>query len=481
MTWRLFWRLLLALALTLFTLIVLLLAALWAANRQDDPLLPELARLTRFAPPAPPAMRRNGYFALIALNAPADESPQLTGERIFSEQARCHLRRISTYTSARASSCANTADAAPGRYPPTLQIPRELLCPNGADCAAHYAAHAPAIDALLAQQQTVLRRYQAVLQAPAYEEIVVPDLEAPLPHYRDWRMASEMLGMQAARLLPTRPEQALRLLVTNARIHQRLLAGSRNLMSGMSLLAMQVRHQRLISDLLRQRPALAARHLSAWQDALQAPAFVLEPALRGEIRWVLGALTLEMTRQTAGQQRLLPSDTDISTTLFELLPPWLILPNATLNSQWRNYCHALEQALQPPNAPAQAAATATSCDQPVPGAPEIAPWLQNLRNLLGTGLALMSGGHFPDYAQRAHDAEGHRRMVLLQLHAYARRVPLPDMPAWLQTTPPEWRNPYTQTPFAWDAAQSSLIFEGRQRQTQNADASATWRVPLGRP
>ncbi|MDR2220359.1 MAG: hypothetical protein LBE24_07245 [Methylobacillus sp.] len=55
------------------------------------------------------------------------------------------------------------------------------------------------------------------------------------------------------------------------------------------------------------------------------------------------------------------------------------------------------------------------------------------------------------------------------------------MPAWLAAQPEELRNPYTLQPMDWDAATQSLVFEGKERQTQNPKPQNVYRVWLSKP
>lgn len=74
--------------------------------------------------------------------------------------------------------------------------------------------------------------------------------------------------------------------------------------------------------------------------------------------------------------------------------------------------------------------------------------------------------------------EGYRRLVLLQRLAQQHHIAADAVPQWLETSTPELRNPYTEQPMQWDASTQSLVFEGREQQSQHADRSSTYRIHL---
>ena len=101
-----------------------------------------------------------------------------------------------------------------------------------------------------------------------------------------------------------------------------------------------------------------------------------------------------------------------------------------------------------------------------------------MRNAVGSCLIGMSASVYGTYLQRVTDINGFRRLVQLQRKAMAESVTAADMPAWLNQSPPELRDPYTLGPMQWDAASNSLVFEGKAPQNQHPDESRTYRVRL---
>ena len=63
--------------------------------------------------------------------------------------------------------------------------------------------------------------------------------------------------------------------------------------------------------------------------------------------------------------------------------------------------------------------------------------------------------------------------------ADVQRLALADMPAWLQATPAELRNPYSLRPMRWDAATGSLNASLAQWLSATGQAQLPYRVRQG--
>ena len=108
-------------------------------------------------------------------------------------------------------------------------------------------------------------------------------------------------------------------------------------------------------------------------------------------------------------------------------------------------------------------------------------WL-GARNIVGNQL-LDIGDEDDDpgyahYIRRNIDVDGYRRLVLLQLQATLQNKTPSDVAQWLASSADDVRNPYDRKPMQWDAASSSLMFEGREKQAHNPAGSNIYRVRL---
>lgn len=460
---RLLGRILLWLVLGLLGLLVVAVAALWLANRHDEPLRPEVARLLHFAPPTAQAMQTNGYFILLGLNAPTGEDARAAGQRFFAMQMKGYDHYRET---------GGVVSFVREAYPHANISLGPLRCPPEADdCHAHHVQHAPDIRAALATHAHVVARYLSLIDAPAYEEVPLPYIGLDLPYYQDVVAASELVGMQAAlQMHEGRPADALQLLQRNTRIHQRMMAGSRTLIGAMIALAMEMRQQRLIASMLRHHPALARDHLPVLQGTLTQTPHDLSPMFEGELRWTL-AVMANLRPDMIGPADLL-RDSKLWLAMQRPLFRLSYLPHASMNQTWRIRQDWLRLAQLPAHElEAQAAKLEEMAQQ------EFA-WPPPLRNFIGHVLGEMVHATWLPYIERVHDVQGHQRLVRLQMAALRERVPAAQMPAWLADQPPELRDPYTRQPMGWDAATQALVFQGRQPQTQNPERASVYRVPL---
>ena len=462
----------------LLTLALLAVTIFWLINRKDEALLPEVAQAIVFTPPPPEAMQRNAYFVLLGLGAPVGEDALAAGMRFFAAQMQDYADRRQT-GQARSS----TVQAWPHQ---PLEI-NALRCPvERDDCLEYWLPRQGTIRAALKQYAHVLRRYHSLLEMPEYEEVIPPDLAVAMPYYGDLVAASDLVLMQAALLLHGGDAaQALLLLEHNARLHQRLMAGSRTLIGGMIALSMQMRQQRVVSHLLLRHPVLARAHTARWQAALSSEAD-LSAALAGEGRWMVSSFNTDMSQEL---RRLAAGNfpgKDEASMVARLEKTLAIsqkfyLHHETLNRFYRAYRVAMRLADVPADQ-IDAQVTRVAQEQVIIGQPWWKRPYFGLRNQLGNILLEMGQPDIQRYIERAHDVEGHRRLVLLQLAAYSAGLEAADMPDWLAKSPEALRNPYTLAPMGWEADKSpsraggSLVFQGRQPQVQNPARSPVYRV-----
>ncbi|MDO5624342.1 MAG: hypothetical protein Q4G71_06610 [Pseudomonadota bacterium] len=445
--------------------------ALWLINRHDEPLHHEAASLLTFSPPAPEAMRRNGYFTMLGLGAPPTADAHAAGERFFAAQIQGHE------WFERTGKMKSFADATFPRQ--RVQLSPMQCGAEVSSCRAHYVQHAPAIRAALAAHTNLLQRYLTLLDAPVYEEVLPPYILVEFPDYPTLMAVSELLSMQAALLWHEgHPTQALALLARNAQFHQRLRAGAGHLIGAMVALAADLRQQRLIGSLLRAEPALANTYAAQWQHLLARGPVDLTPALMGERKWTAAVLHMAALAFPPGEDA--PWHEHAQHRLMALVRPLAFQPNATLNRDVRYRLAFIELGRSPADQlDAHLAAVQRLQRQLLD---EDTGWHRLLRNPWGRALLEIGGPElmYP-YIERTHDVEGHRRLLLLQLAALREGVAPADMPAWLAASPADVRNPYTLAPMGWDAATASLVFEGRQAQTQNPGQSPTYRLKVFAP
>lgn len=467
------------LALTVGSVAAIGLAALIAANWRDDPLSEAAQQALRYTPPTEQALEDNGYLILLGLDAPARgdavaDAIALGRQRLAREIER--RRWVEAH-----------GDATDG-MPPSIPVenagedvlPERLRCPAGAPrCFSWHSKDRTEIHALAQANQAQLQRLAAAANARQFSNPAPFYLLAEFPPFARLLRAHELWLAQASlQWTLGQTQEALDIARQAARLRSRLASHSNSLIASMIALAMQHRELRWLSEasahLTPQLPAPVSKGI---EELLSLPTGSLHHALEGEKQFT-ASITYALKDAQGSGLFTAPWDSPHAThtrwqQLQDRVSAWAYLPHQTLNLSIQN----LQQVQASSALPAHRLEAAFS--------DILRQWNENnpcvtirLRNAIGVCMAAIAMPSYQAYAQRMADMEGYRRLVLLQHRAAAQRIALADMPAWLAETPQELHNPYTLQPMQWDAATGSLVFEGREKQTQNPDQSPVYRIAL---
>lgn len=449
-------------------------AALIAANWNDDALSEAAQQALHYTPPTEQVLESNGYLILMGLDAPAERDTvgnamALGRKRLAREIER--RRWVETH-----------GDRQDG-MPPSIDVensgedvlPARLRCPVGeSDCFAWFVRHGDEVQALAKTHQALLHRLAAAASAPQFSNPAPLYLLADFPPYGRLVRAHELWLAQASlELMHGQPQQAMDIARQAVQLRSRLANSSNSLIAAMIALAMQHRELRWFSDAIAQvTPPTSTSVSKEIEELLSVATGSLRSTMEGEMRFVASGFYLYTTvdlfteswdEPPAWWQRVLNKASN-----------WAYLPRQTLNLS----IDFLQQAQAINSLPAHQQGDAFSkVMQQLDGA--CAPW-KRLRNIAGTCLAAITAPSHQSYFQRVADMDGYRRLVLLQHRAAAEQVAALDLPTWLAQSPQQLRNPYTLEPMQWDAATSSLVFEGRENQHQNPNQSSVYRVRLQR-
>lgn len=449
-------------------------AALITANWSDDALSEAAQRALQYTPPTEQALEDNGYLIVMGLDAPAEgdaaaDAMALGRKRLAREIER--RRWVETH--------GDTSDG----MPPTMLsensgdgvLPARLRCPAGeADCFRWYGGYRTEIHALAQQNRLLLQRLSAAASARQFSNPAPFYLQAELPPFVRLVRAHELWLAQASlEWTGGQPQRAMDVARQAAQLRSRLASSSYSLVDSMTALAMQYRELRWLSDASAQvGPQTPASVSKSIEELLLAPPESLRQAMEGEMRFVAssfyflkdaGLFAAPWDEPPAWWQRPLNRAANLG-----------YLPRQTLNLS----VGYLQQVQAISGLPAhQLEAAFSNAMRQWDEDEACSPW-KHLRNAAGICTAAIGMPSYQGYAQRVADIDGYRRLVLLQHRAIAQRIALADMPAWLAQSPQDLRNPYTLQPMRWDAADSSLVFEGREKQSQNLDRSPIYRIPL---
>lgn len=463
------------LALATGSVAAIFLATLIAANWRDDPLSEAAQQALRYTPPTEPDLEDNGYLILLGLDAPAQGDAVADAIALGRQRLAREIERR-RWVEAHGDVTDGMPPALPVQDSSDAVLPKRLRCPADAtNCFGWHSGRQAEIDILVQANQAQLQRLAAAARAAQFSNPAPFYLVNELPPFAQLVRAHELWLAQAS-LHWTRgqPQQAMDIARQAVQLRSRLASSSNSLIASMIALALQHRELRWLSDasarLTPQTPAPVSKGI---EKLLSTPPGSLRLALEGEKQ--LTASVLNSVKYPA-----------LSTTPGEEQPAlwqrrWngviglTYLPNHTLNLSIRN----LQQVQTIGDLPAQRleAAFSDHLRQWADDYPCGALW-RHLRNAVGLCTATISTPSYQGYAQRIADMEGYRRLVLLQHRATVQRIALADMPVWLADSPPELHNPYTLQPMQWDAATGSLVFEGREKQTQNPNQSPVYRITL---
>ena len=470
----------------LLCVVVLLALAFYAwvviANWNDAPLSDGVKRALQYTPPTDAQLQDNGFLIFLGLDAPFSQDDQDAVSPAV-ELGRQHLaREIERHAWVQTNP--NTTEG----IPPTIDgakgeseiLSTALRCPPGeADCFTWYQQHRADIKAQISRYQPLLQRANAAAQAKQFSNPLPFYLLFDLPPYA-WLTRTQELNLALATLqwLDGRPEKAIATAVQTSLLRQRLAESSNSLVTSSVALAMQYRELRWLSNATNHiTPQTPSTITSAIDQMLLVAAPNLSSAIDGEKQFAAGVYA-SLQGGSSGDHSLL--NWNDAPGFWERLWNRVVnvgfLHGETVNATIQD----LEQIQAISQLPADQQNTAFAHYQTELDAVTNscgAPW-QRMRNAVGSCLIGMSASVYGTYLQRVTDINGFRRLVQLQRKAMAESVTAADMPAWLNQSPPELRDPYTLGPMQWDAASNSLVFEGKAPQNQHPDESRTYRVRL---
>lgn len=450
------------------------LAALIAANWNDDALTEAAQRALQYTPPAEQALEGNGYLILMGLDAPAGgdaigDAIALGRQRLAREIER--RRWVEAHGDRQEGMPPSIAAENAGNE----VLPDRLRCPVGeVDCFAWFVKHGDEVQTLAKTHQALLQRLAGAASAPQFNNPAPLYLLAEFPPYGRLVRAHELWLAQAALAwVHGQPQQAMDIARQAVQLRRRVADTSNSLIPSMIALAMQHRELRWFRDASANTASPTPAAVSmAINELLSMPTKSLGSAMDGEIQFVASGFYLYKTIDLFASPWGDPSVW--WQRAFNKATNWAYLPQQTLNLTLDQLQKV--QAISGTPAQQQSAAFSNLTQQWVDNGACL-PW-KSLRNIAGTCLAAISAPNYQSYFQRVADIDGYRRLFLLHHRAALERVAPADMPAWLTQSPDELRNPYTLEPMQWDAATRSLVFEGREKQNQNPDQSPAYRIRL---
>ena len=488
---------------TVFALLVGVFALLFLANWNDDPLSETSRRALTYVPPTGNQIQGNGHILLMALDASAPDKSrsdaveparQLGLQRLQREQERFQWNaRFGSVN--HAVNGANPPKPVDGSNPLKAEqlLAPELRCTaEQTDCLAWAVQHRKPIMATDPARRAVLARLSAASNAPQYAN-VFPNYQAQLQVPLGLLLrGTELQLLQASVLWNDKAyEKALDQVEQIERLRQRM-ASSNNLIVSTAA-ASTIRHALLkwsSNVITRDGKRLRPQDAERLQKLLATPQPSLRNGLQAEM--VSSASTLHsigtQLKQPLEAMAEVPATEDAQPTphiapalgqFRRFFNKLLYLPNATTNADTERWQLTIPLADAAPAQIDEAHADAKAKRKALRESRK--HWL-GARNIVGNQL-LDIGDEDDDpgyahYIRRNIDVDGYRRLVLLQLQATLQNKTPSDVAQWLASSADDVRNPYDRKPMQWDAASSSLMFEGREKQAHNPAGSNVYRVRL---
>ena len=427
----------------------LLLAAI---NAFDEDLRPEAIAFADFSGEEVPP-EQNGYYAWVGLRAPVGENPHVRGVQVVAqvnEKLDAMPRDVTD------------VDAILGAK--TLKYTNSLASLCGRDatgCLDRYRAKSADIEKQVRDNKVLLERYRALYRYPHFHETIKPRYYAPL-----FYEASSVRGLARAQhtLHALRGDHllALRQLRDDTQFWRRILIDSRSLVGKMIAVAAIRVNAQIISEIVARYPAdKSALALAAHAvQPLTAQERDLTNAYRNEHAWIMHFFTtLPAELRALPVERRTPctAESIYDCVIEKLTTTFLFKPHATVNRSFEDFSETAGRSKLPASEFLKQTNEKQASDRYDWG------WLSSWHfayNPIGKILNTHPGSAYDSYTGRIHNLDGFLRLVSLSLAAKQQSVRDADMPAFLASTQPNLRSPYTSDPMLWDTGSRTIYFNG---------------------
>jgi len=325
------------------------------------------------------------------------------------------------------------------------------------------------LDLILASQNRLSERYEAIQQAKNYVEVMPPMITAQIPKYQILMQASELERIRAINdMAENRMDIGLQGYVKNALFSRKLLRESNSLISHMIAISMMQRDTRILSELMTKYPEIATKYSAQLMPVLETVStaeYKLVKAFKNERDMslqVTNNLKYASAKDVSNSSSLIKNKlTSIYTLGFQ--------PNATTNLfyDWGTSRLALAQAKASQLDEITEKSRVTHKDLLGLGY----GWFY-IKNPVGKILAAIAQPDYENYVERQHDLDGYLKMVKIQLTVLA------DVVAKDKTSDIKVHDPYTQKLMQYDANTGIVTFEGRQQSSGNFNKSNLYKVNM---
>lgn len=416
-----------------------------AVNSRDRPptaVATQMRALIEQRPQVP--AEDNAYLFVLGVRAPDDIDPREAGKS-----------RLAWIESRGYAEGASTPDPLPTNHlrqdrPKHIQQLIDTCRPMAAACVAEVEATLPAIAEWLSPDELTLVRYQQLLEHPAWLESIAPDYDAPLPNYEDI-LDGQRLYFVALRELSLRGQtDAVReRLEKDIRFWRMVLRSADTIL--VKAIAATALHAHFASSMFAFK-ALPVNEReraipASWSEEISVEERSIRRALAGEL------MLIDRTYLATEEGDLLEKRSSEKGII------WRAVYNAFMYFYQHQDAHnriasdldALARAFEGPLSE-YAEQRSRFAQEPTQ---RVLDWLYNP---IGDYLFQTAASVFREYTVRFGDIEGVRRAALLTARLRASGVTAENIEERLRES--SLRNPYTNEPFAWNAADGTVEFVG---------------------
>ncbi|MFZ6744789.1 hypothetical protein ACO0LC_16325 [Undibacterium sp. JH2W] len=456
--------------LTMFVIVTVLLGLFVVINWSDE-ALSERAKLLLREPPRQVADAQNAYYILKAMDAPADTDVFKTAvDKEHAERAE-FLKNRGIYT----------ASVKDPEKPATVTFTwDQKQCQQMPNCVQDILAHRTNLSGLMKDNQLLLQRYQMMQKMGNYEELLLPTYMASVPAYSQLMRAMDMQTTKAVfEMADGKFETGLQELESNNHYTRLMLGKSSSLISKMVLLTALCKQVRVVSELAVLYPVLMVQYAERL-NLLVKPMSDVERSLVAAISYevmVNMRFVQDLPENAKAAQN--SSDPEMSSWQYKMLAgKYSFHVNATSNLFARHWDIILNTA-----------------SQKLPDTVTMKKQLIELQEKnLGTGI--LSAHHYvynpagkmlastviPDqfssFLERSIDADAYLRLVALQFDILSKKIPVTDIPAYVDNAAAVFRSPYDGAAMKWDVRTRQLSFTGHEKASTNPDGGKISIVSL---
>jgi len=417
-----------------------LLALFIGINAFDEKLDPGAAAILNAQPKV--KAEDNAYFYWAGMYTAASNSPSEAGEK-------CVLAQLKI---AQAGTLISDLDHIPEcREQNALKTAEDqsIACDwRQKPCLKQYFEQYATIENLAAQNKAVLARYRQLLEFKQFED----------GYYQQFPFFSKTLpvrlyqAISATRLQAGDTKGFIRRTQVETNFYRMVLSGETSVIPKMIGIAWLERSARLVSDAVQANPALAQQNQAALLEItrpLNVAERSLEKPLEGDFRFSTSMMRSIFAANTSFPERW--------------LYPLAYKQNATENYFYRDMIVWRGLSQLP---------TEQYLDAEKSALERLNPWrdgyLHLVYNPMGKILAGIGTTAYASYPRRIIDADGLLRLVSLQIQIAAQKIPESEIPTFLKSADPPFRDPYTGKPMQWDKTRG-LYFHGYSERITDKD------------